>query len=60
MAPAAERGGDRGRVDPVRSAPHDDEDPLVHLDEEDERPGIREIDDLVREVRYPVDVLRPR
>ena len=59
MTPTAERGGDRGRVDPLRSASHDGEHALVHLDEDDERPGIREIDDLVREVRHPVDVLRP-
>ena len=59
VAPAAERGGDRGRVDPLGSAPHDDEHALVHLDEEDECPRIGEIDDLVREVRHTVDVLRP-
>ena len=43
----------------VRTAADDDEDALVHLDQEDERPCVGEVDDLVREVRDAVDVLRP-
>ena len=59
VAAAAERRGDGGRVDSLRPAPHDGEHALVHLDEHDERPRVREVDDLVREVRDAVDVLRP-
>ena len=57
---AAERAGDPGCVDPVRAAPGDDKDAAVHLDEQDEGAGVREVDDLVREVRDAFDVHGPR
>ena len=59
MPAAAERRRDRRGVDRLRPAPDDDEDALVHLDEQDERPRVGEVDDLVGEVRDPVDVCRP-
>ena len=56
---SAERRGDDGRVDSLRPAPDDGEHALVHLHEQDERPRVRQVDDLVREVRDAVDVLGP-
>ena len=41
-------------------AAHDAEDPILHLDEEQQRTRVGEVDELVREVRDPVDVLGPR
>ena len=54
-----ERRGDRGRIDSFRPAPDDGENTLVHLHQEDERTRIRQVDDLVREIRDAVDVLGP-
>src|SRR6185436_1892455 len=59
VSAAAEEARHGGGVDSVRTAAHDDEDTLVHLDEEDERPCVGEVDDLVCQVRDSVDVLRP-
>ena len=59
MATATERSRDGGRVERLRTTPNDDEHALVHLDEQHERTGVREVDDLVREVRHAVDVLGP-
>ena len=59
VAAAAERAGDRSGVDGLRAAANDDEDPAVHLDQEHERARVREVDDLVRQVRDAVDVLGP-
>ena len=50
----------RRRVELGRPAARDAEDAAVHLDEQHERPRVGEVDDLVREVRDPVDVARPR
>ena len=60
MTAAAERYRDRLRVDRLTPAAHDTEDAVLHLDEEQERAAVGEIDELVGEVRDPVDVLRPR
>ncbi len=59
MAAAAERSGDRSGVHGLRAAANDDEDPVVHLDQKHERARVREVDDLVRQVRDAVDVLGP-
>ena len=59
MPAAAERPRDGGGVELRNARAADAEDPPVHLDEADERLGIREVDDLVREVRDSVDVRRP-
>ena len=59
MPSSAESGRDCGGVDGVGAASHHDEDPLVHLDEQHESASVREIDDLVSEIRDAVDVLRP-
>ena len=59
VAAPAERRRD-GRGIELRQARADDaEDASVHLDEADEREGVREVDDLVGEVRDAVDVGRP-
>ena len=58
VAAAAERAGERGCVELGRPAADDGEHALVHLDEQDERPAVGEVDDLVREVGDPVDVGR--
>ncbi len=59
VATATERSRDGGRVERLRTTPNDDEHALVHLDEQHERTRVREVDDLVREVRHAVDVLGP-
>ena len=51
---------DRSGVDRCERLRTTDEHALVHLDEEDERSRVGEVDDLVGEVRDAVDVLRPR
>jgi hypothetical protein len=57
---AAEDAGDRRRVDLRRPAARDGEDAVVHLHEHHERPSVRQVDDLVGEVRDAVDMTRPR
>ena len=59
VSAAAEARSDRGRVDLGRPAAGDREHALVHLDEQDERAAVGQVDDLVREVRDAVDVPRP-
>ena len=59
MASAAERGRDGRRVERVGATANDDEHALVHLDEQHECAGVRQVDDLVREMRDAVDVLGP-
>ncbi len=56
---AAEGCGQHGGVELLAPAAHDGEHATIHLDEDDQRAGIREVDDLVGEVRDAVDVLRP-
>ena len=53
------RAADRRRVDLRRPAARDAEHALVHLDEQDERAAVGQVDDLVREVRDAVHVPRP-
>ncbi len=48
------------RVELWRPAPHHAERPGVHLDETDETRALRDLDELVREVRHAVDVDGPR
>jgi hypothetical protein len=60
VAAAAERGGQRAGVDPLAAAARDQHDPLLHLDEHDERPAVGQVDQLVGQVADAVDVLRPR
>ena len=48
-----------GGVHEIAAATYDREHSLLHLDEEHERLRVGEVDDLVREVRDPVHVLRP-
>ena len=59
VTPSAERSGKRSSVDSLAPAAHDREDAPVHLHEENENARVREIDDLVREVRDAFDVLGP-
>ena len=51
MAAAAERRGERGRVELGRLAADDAEHAAVHLDQADEGAGLGEVDELVRERR---------
>ena len=59
MSAAAERGGERGRVELGHAAAEHGHDSAVHLDEADEPAGVGEVDELVGEVRDAVDVARP-
>jgi hypothetical protein len=59
MASAAEHAREHGRVELGCPAADDGEDTVVHLHEQHERPAVGEVDELVREVRDPVDVGRP-
>ena len=59
MAAAAEGSRHGRRVELRNAAAHDAEDALFHLDEHHKRPGICQIDDLVREVRDSIHVARP-
>ena len=56
VPPAAEGARDACRVDVVHTASRDDEHAPVHLHEKDEPLRVREVHDLVREVRNPLDV----
>ncbi len=56
---AAERAGERRGVELGHAGARDAEDPLPHLHERDEAARIGEVDELVDEVRDPVDVLGP-
>jgi hypothetical protein len=55
----AERARDRRGVELRHARAADAEHAPLHLDEADERLGVREVDDLVSEVGDPVDVRRP-
>ncbi len=59
VAAAAEDPGRGSGVELLRAAADDAEHPAVHLDEQHERLRVGQVDDLVREVRDPVDVARP-
>jgi hypothetical protein len=59
VSAASERGGHRGSVDLGDARAHDAEDTRVHLHEAYERAGVREVDDLVREVGDAVHVPGP-
>ena len=57
--PPAEAGRDSRSVDVRCPAARDGENPVVHLDEQDERAAVGQVDDLVGEVRDAVHVARP-
>ena len=59
VATATKGAREQRGIEPVAPAPDDGEDAPVHLHEHDERTGVCEVDDLVREVRDAVDVLGP-
>ena len=59
MPSATEGGRHGGGVDAIAAATYDREHSLLHLDEEHERLRVGEVDDLVREVRDALHVLRP-
>jgi hypothetical protein len=60
VASASDGRSDRRRVDFGDAAAGDAEDPLVHLDQDDENPTVGQVDDLVCEVRDAFHVARPR
>jgi len=59
MSAPAQGGREHGCIDSAGSAAGDCKDAAIHLDEHDERAGIREVDDLVSEVRDALHILRP-
>ena len=58
VAAAAEHGRERRGVELRGPAARYSEDPAVHLDEHGEARGVGHIDQLVRQIRDPLDVLR--
>ena len=59
VSSAAERLRDDRGIELGNPAPDDGDDPPVHLDEADEGPAGGEVDELVREHRHALHVLRP-
>ena len=59
MTASAEGGSGGGGVERRRTAANDAEDTPLHLHEQHEPATVGQVDDLVREVRDPLDVARP-
>ena len=59
MATAAQRGGDRRGIELGQARANHAEDPTLHLHQADERERVGEVDELVRQIRHPVDVGGP-